>query len=118
MAVTWADVAALDPPMAAVGATTQTAILTFLASYLNAPSWGDKLDLATLLLAAHLGAITLRGGGAGGVGPVLSESAGAVSRSYANTLMMQQGMAAYGATVWGQQYVTLRDAVFSGGIAI
>jgi hypothetical protein len=104
--------------MAGVGADTQDAILAFVVSYLNAASWGDKYDLASLLLAAHLGAITLRGGGAGGAGPVLSESAGSVSRSYANTLMMQAGMGIYGATVWGQQYATLRAACFSGGMVL
>lgn len=117
MSVLWSDVSALDPVLAAVPTVTQAAILTFVTTYLSPVSWGDKYDLATLLLAAHFGALNLRGGGSGGVGPVQSESAGSVSRSYATT-SVAGASGALGSTVWGQQYQTLARACLGGGVVI
>lgn len=116
--ISWSDVAALDPPLGTIPAATQTSILKFVLAYLNEPVWGQWYDQASLLLAAHMGALTLRGGGGASSGIVTSESAGGVSRSYAPPTMGRTTIGNFGVTIWGQQYQGLTRAVLGGGMVI
>lgn len=84
-AITWADVIALAPEVATIPLGAQTDILAYVNSQLNVVTWGGEdsiqLRLGRIYLAAHLATITVFGGS--GAGPVVSESAGGLSRSYA-----------------------------------
>lgn len=115
MPVAWADVAALDAPLANVPSAAQTAILADVALMLDVDRWGTRLDLATKYLAAHVGALVLRGGGAAGVGPVTSQTMGPASKSYA-TPMLLAALGDLGATVWGQIFARLRTSLGVFGI--
>lgn len=63
---------------------------------------GETLRLARIFLAAHFGTISLRSK-SGAAGPVTSEAAGAVRRSYGLVALASHD-AALGSTTWGQQY--------------
>lgn len=69
-------------------------------------SWcSEHIDPATKNLAAHL--LALRMGGSTGVaGPVTSESAGGISRSF-GTAGSTRGSSYYQMTIWGQEYARL-----------
>ena len=60
--------------------------------------------LARVYLAAHFGSMTKRAG-AGIAGPVTSESAGGIRRSYG--LLMLPGQTGLGATLYGQLYESI-----------
>lgn len=85
--ITWADVSAIAPEVTSVPVAAQTDILAYVNTELNVTEWGGEssitLRLGRIYLAAHLGVTTAQGGAS--AGPVVSESAGGLSRSYANT---------------------------------
>lgn len=72
---------------------------------------GPELRLARILLAAHFGATTKRAG-TGAAGPVVSEAAGGLRRSY-GLVALSQGNAGFGSTMYGMQFLTLVQ--MSGG---
>jgi hypothetical protein len=84
MAITWTDVTNLDASLSTVPVAAQTAIIADTYAILSAERWGTRLDLAVKYLAAHTGALLIRGGGAGPAGPVTAEALGDASRSYAS----------------------------------
>lgn len=63
---------------------------------------GATLRMARILLAAHYGTVSKRSK-SGSAGPVTSEAAGAVRRSYGLVALASHD-AALGSTIWGQQY--------------
>lgn len=83
--ITWADVTAIAPEVTSVSLAAQADILAYVNTEFNAAEWGGedsiRLRLGRIYLAAHFGVTTTQGGG--GAGPVVSESAGGLSRSYA-----------------------------------
>ena len=83
-AIIWADVEAHAPELSLVGATAQDDILAYVNDAFDVEVFGGedtaKTRLARIYLAAHMGTITNSGGGA--TGPVTSESAGGLSRTY------------------------------------
>jgi hypothetical protein len=81
VAITWADVTAIAPELSTVANGSQTAILADVALLLNASALGSKFDMASKYLAAHLGTVASRPGGEGG--PVVSDTVGPLSRSFA-----------------------------------
>lgn len=108
MAVTWADVVALDPELATIPTATQTAILEAVKIMIHACPWGSKYDLAVKLLAAHFGKLwLLKAGGAGG--PVLKEKVGQIERSYGN--IFSTSGKALDQTMWGQWYQMLLNGL-------
>lgn len=112
--IIWEDVVAIDASLSAVPAATQAAILLDVRLQVSEDSWGDRYDLASKYLAAHLGVVSERarlGGATGGVsGPVSSESVDGVSRSYASTTgggATESSRIGLDGTVWGREYQRL-----------
>ncbi len=101
LGIDWDDVALLAPELASLDEDAQDLILGMVDAQLS-EDWEDLRDTAALYLAAHLGALTKRGGSAGAV---QSESVGQVSRTYA--VSMAAGAGLYGSTVYGQEYERL-----------
>jgi hypothetical protein len=85
-AITWPNVVDFAPELSAFDADAQTPILAYVndeAFHLD--SWGGEdsstLRLGRIYLAAHMATISNSGGSAV-AGPVTSETAGGLSRSY------------------------------------
>lgn len=102
MAVTWADVSALDPALAAIPLASQTAILADAVLQVSPTTWEARTDLGVKYLAAHLGTLYLHGQVTAG-GLVEEEQVGAVKRKYAKA----SSTASLDATRWGQEYQRL-----------
>jgi len=103
------DVLALAPGLSKIDQSAWLDILAYV-NELDDRTIGGGVDgatvrLARLYLAAHLGQVTLNARG-GAAGPVTSESAGALRRSYGflNTAAARQGLAS---TMFGQQYLSI-----------
>lgn len=109
-AITWPDVVAIAPELGTLGATAQTMILDHVNTALNVRVFGGeespKLRLARVLLAAHYGTVAMSGG-AVIAGPVTSESAGGLSRSYATTFATDAFGGPWGSTTYGQSFAAL-----------
>ena len=71
--------------------------------------WGSCLRLAQSLVAAHIAFLSIQGADAAS-GPVVSESAGGLSRSYGQTSTSGSTSEYWGSTTWGRQYLQLRRA--------
>lgn len=120
--ITWADVETVAPQLAApaVSVGQQAAILDEV-SLLEAESWGseEKCDLGRKYLAAHLGTVVAAQTAATKAGPVVSESAGPISRSYGSPSI--EGTAFDGdltSTSYGRRYIALRDSYVVGRIGL
>ena len=109
MSVSWDDVAALSPSLAAVSAEAQALIIAMVDRQVGEAQWGDLFPDGQILLAAHLGALTLNtaGGSSQAVGPVVSQTVGPVSRSFA-VLTTSGAAGSFDSTTWGQEYARLR----------
>lgn len=93
--ITWDQVAAFDPALAAIPLTTQTIILMMVASQVDPDSWGEKYATGAILLAAHIAVMSSNGGR----GTVSSEAVGQLSQSYATNaaqLKSDLGLTSYG----------------------
>jgi hypothetical protein len=101
--ISWTDVTNLDAALADVPSGAQTVILADVYATLSAGRWGTKLDMAARYLAAHTGAIILRGAGQGAAGPITSERLGDASRSYAD-VHVAGAMNDLSATPWGMRF--------------
>lgn len=114
MAVTWSDVAAIAPELAAVPSGAQTAILATASRQVSASVWGDWYDDGVKYLAAHMGALSLRGGASGAVA---SEAVGSLAASYSQP----QGVrGALSATSYGAEYqrmVRMLPGAVGGAVA-
>jgi hypothetical protein len=114
--ITWADVVAIAPELAALSLTAQEMILayvnTVLAVDLLDGESGPKTRLARVLLAAHLGTLFSRGA-QGSVGPVVEESLGPQSKKYANLVSEVSGD--LGATPYGMAYRAVIRASLARG---
>lgn len=80
--ITWAAVVLVAPELGTVPVERQDALLADVAAQLDADALGARYDLASKYLAAHLATVSLRGGN-GPAGPVVSQSAGDLSRTFA-----------------------------------
>lgn len=109
MAVTWADVIAIEPLAADVDAAARTIFLDTAALLVDVDEWGALYDKGVLYMAAHLGLLSSWSvsGAGGAVGPVVSESLGPMSRSYANLFQASASEGALGTTKWGKIYLSL-----------
>lgn len=103
MSVTWADVTALAASLSTVPIAGQTQILATVALQVSASQWGALQDAGQLALARHLGAVSQRP--TSGAGPVLSETVGPISRTFAN---LSSSDAELQSTPWGAEYARLR----------
>lgn len=73
--------------------------------YVNEAAWGSCATLAQALVAAHLMVVALQGE-SGSAGPVVSESAGGVSRSYAAP-SITSGSSFWSTSSFGLRYLQL-----------
>ena len=111
-AITWADVIATPAPeLSTVPVAAQDSILAYVNGLFALDLWGGEgsveLDRARRYMAAHFGTFELPGSGGGGAaGPVISESAGGLSRAYAN-LFSSGGDQLLGTTTYGRMYQLL-----------
>lgn len=109
-AIVWADVTERAPELAAVGLLAQTDYLAFVNVELNVTMFGGedapKLKSARIYLAAHMATLDRQRGSAI-AGPVISESRGGLSRSYANMLLPGSGGGLWAQTTYGQLYYAL-----------
>lgn len=74
---------------------------------------GPLLRLCRILLAAHYGAVSQRGA-SGATGPVTSEAAGAVRRSY-GLVALASSDASLGSTGYGHQFLGLLSMSLANG---
>jgi hypothetical protein len=111
------DVTEYAPELAGVSDITWDTLLAF-ANTLSAESigggeTGPLLRLARILLAAHYATISQRGT-TGATGPVTSEAAGPVRRSYGLTALARADLS-MGATGYGQQLMGLLAMSLANG---
>lgn len=118
MAIQASDVTARWPMLASLFAgDTIGAIDTALADaalQVDVATWGPRATLATIHLAAH--ALFLAHPELSPSGPVQSESAGGVSRSYAVTAV--PGGSSYASTAAGREYLRLRSQLGLGAMVV
>lgn len=113
--ISWDDVVQLAPALEDLEQATQDLLLDHVERLVPASKWGDVVDIGRMYLAAHLGTLVLRASSSGGsssqaVGPVVSETVGQVSRTFA-VLSSTSGGGFEGSltsTTWGREYVELR----------
>lgn len=109
-AIAWADVTAMAPELAAVDVGAQATILAHVNAALSVATFGGeaapRLRLARILLAAHFGTVALSGGAAP-AGPVVSESAGGLSRTYAQASAGGAADSAWSSTSYGRELAAL-----------
>ena len=110
MAIAWSDVIVVAPELSTVPVALQNLILGYVNGSLNTDEFGDKFVIAASFLAAHMATMALRGGlGASGgpIGPVVSEYAGPVGKTYLNMFALWKGSQYYNFTVYGQEYAMI-----------
>jgi hypothetical protein len=106
MAVTAANVTARAKEFASLTADEINLAIDDAELQINRTVWGDKADLATIYLAAHILSIQ-NPSLVTAVGPIQSEKVGQVSRTYAVSVSTNQGTQ-YGSSRWGREYLRLR----------
>ncbi len=111
------DVLSYAPELAPLDAGAWTSILAFVNELqytaVTPAGEGPLLKLARILLAAHYGTISRRGP-SGAAGPVTSEAAGAVRRSY-GLVALASSDASLGATGYGQQFLGILSMSLANG---
>lgn len=118
-AIAWVDVVAFAPLLSTVAEDAQVDILAYVNQAIDTSLFGGEsspmLRMARIFLAAHFGSMPGQSS-TGAVGPVTSESAGGLSRSYAQTVAT--GSSSFESTTYGQQYVELckRTAARAGDL--
>jgi hypothetical protein len=100
--ITWTDVVAIAPELSSVAVAGQTLVLAAVGKQVGAGQWGDLQKEGQLALAAHMGTLIKRAAGA--VGPVVSQTVGPVSRTYA---VIASAASSLGSTSWGSEYQRL-----------
>lgn len=104
--ITWADVTNHAPQLSVLAVGAQNDILAFVNTLLDVNVLGGEesamVKMARIYLAAHFGTVDTQGG-SGPAGPVISETAGGLSRSYAQ-LMNSSG---FTGSSYGDQFVGL-----------
>ena len=106
--IVWTDVVNHAASLSTLDAEAQTDILAYVNDRLNVRIFGGEdsasLKLARIYLAAHFGSGLVNGAG-GEAGPVVSESAGGLSRSYGSLFSMDSSVLA--TTAYGQSYLNI-----------
>lgn len=109
-AILWTDVTAIASELTSVALAAQDMYLALANTFINVAMFdgedGPKTKLARIYVAAHFATLDrLRGTAI--AGPVISESRGGLSRSYANLTQMSMAAGLFGQTTYGQNYATL-----------
>lgn len=109
-AILWSDVEAIAVELADVPIAAQTLYLDLANKFLNVNMFdgedGPRVKLARIYLAAHFATLD-RQRGTATAGPVISESRGGLSRSYANLFQTSNGPGLFGSTAYGMNYEAL-----------
>lgn len=90
------------------------------ALHMNAASWGDRYDTGHALLAAHLLIDGANGGVASPIkGPIVQESLGPASRTYAQSLVkVQDDELNLNGTTYGRRHLALRRKLIATPIGV
>lgn len=120
MAITWDQVEALDSNLSGVSVEAQDSILAYVNSILDVDVFdgasGPMTTLAEIYLAAHHGTIVVRGDER--AGPVVSESVGGLSRTYA-VFSPAGSDPLLDTTPWGKAFRALvRQSAARGGMVL
>lgn len=113
-AILWSDVVAVSSPLSATVLSLQTDILELVnVGFAGLPEVFDgedgiKTRMARIYIACHFASLPGAGEQRAG-GPVVSESRGGLSRSYANLSSMAHGNNTWSDTQWGRRYLQLRN---------
>lgn len=105
--IVWSAVLGMAPQLTTLTIGAQTDILAFV-NELDLSSLGETEQttrMARIFLAAHVGTVAVRAAG-GMAGPVTSESAGALRRSYGLSAT-PSGEEGFGTTMYGMQYISI-----------
>lgn len=84
------------------------------AGRLSATFFGSKFNEAVAYLAGHIYKSVILASEGSGAGPVASEKAGEVARSYANIASQSRSDAAFYTTTYGRLFAELRRGCVSG----
>lgn len=107
--INWDDVTAIAPELASFDATAQDFILEFVNDSFDSRDWkASALKLARIYLAAHVATISNQGGDLT-AGPVISETVGGISRTYANVMT--------GVAFSGSTYADMLNLLISQSLA-
>ena len=116
--IVWADVTAVAAELTttAVASDTRTYVLDYVNNRaIDGDVWGEFADDGKRYLAAHMATMAISGSG-GAAGPVILETLGPMSRSYATTASTS-GDDSLSLTRYGREYLRLlRIAVAVPGI--
>lgn len=111
------DVLAFAPELSSVNDVAWEVILAFVneltAEGVGGGETGATVRLLRILLAAHYAAVSRRGP-TGATGPVTSEAAGAIRRSY-GLVALASSDASLGATGYGQQFLGVLSMSLANG---
>lgn len=114
MTVAWTDIR--DMPSGEFAAMTQSVLEGFIdeaSAEVSEATYGDRYDQAVKYLAAHLAAV-MTAGSTSPSGPVTSETAGRVSRSYAAVVMSPTSADGLIATTYGRRFADIRRQMAGG----
>lgn len=105
-----ADVIAIAPQLSTLSDAAWFTILAFINTFKGLKCDPALRRMALIFLAAHLGSIsgTSGSGASGATGPVISESAGGLKRTYAQAVATSSSTnSSLGQTSYGMQYRTI-----------
>lgn len=90
------------------------------ALHVASSSWGDRYDMGHALLAAHLFTDGSRGATTSPIkGPIVQESLGPASRTYAQSLVkVQDDVLNLNGTTYGRRYMALRQQLVISPLGI
>lgn len=122
-AIIWTDVVAFSAGLAGLPVAAQDGILAWVNTALDVSVFdgeaGPKTKLARIYLAAHTASLGDAGSSGETAGPVTSETAGGLTRSYGAVATGPVADSIYGSTAFGRAYLMLvRTSVARAGVLL
>lgn len=108
MAISWTDVVAIAPHLSSTPVATQNAVLAMATRWVSDVSWGVHADDGRTYLAAHLASSSVSGNQAG---PILSETLGPMSRSYAGAGLPPGVKGSLALSTYGATFKWMMDSI-------
>lgn len=105
--ITKADVLAIAPQLSTLTDMAWVTILAFINTFEGLDCDPALKRMALIFLAAHLGTMSGSTGSSGATGPILSESAGGLKRTYAQASSSSASSSDLGQTPYGIQYLAI-----------
>lgn len=119
--ITWTHVTNFAAELADVATDARTDILAHVNTCLDVATLGGEdsalVKLARIYLAAHMGTLARPASTGEVAGPVTSESAGALARSYGSIAELSSG-ALYGSTEYGREFSRLVRPKVAGPLVL